>query len=264
MKQKVLLILNSISFLLVLVVNGLAGSGAFFGESVGSVSQELDNLFTPAGYAFSIWGLIYLGLAIFLIFQWYSLIKQKNEDVLVATGSLFFIANLTNVAWILLWINRMPGFAMLAMLVLLATLVAIAFSLRLETWDAPVSVIAFVWWPWTIYLGWIVVATVANAAAWLTSLGWSGGPFSECLWTIIIIGVATLIYLSLIYTRNMREAAMVGVWAFVAIAVKQFDSNPEIATTAIAASAILLIAAGIHGYKNQQTNPFLKWKRGEV
>lgn len=264
MKQTILLILNSFSLILVLVVNGLAESGTLIGGSVGAVSQELDNLFVPAGYAFSIWGLIYLGLTIFLVFQWYSLVKKKDDTILADTGYLFFVANLANVIWIFLWVNRMPGLALLVLLVLLGTLLTVTFSLRLETWDAPVSVIAFVWWPWTIYLGWIVVATVANVAAWLTSLGWSGGPFSESLWVIIILGVATLIYLLLVYTRNMREAALVGIWAFVAIAVKRFESHPEIGMTAIAASAILLIAVGIHGFKNRETNPFLKYKRGEI
>lgn len=258
MTHKTTLILNSISLVLVFIVNGLAGSGAAFGDSVGSVSADLDNLFTPAGYAFSIWGLIYLGLAVFLVFQWYALVKQKNLDVLDATGNLFLIANTANISWILLWISERPGLALLVMLVLLATLVALMFALRLETWDAPFSIIGLVWWPWTIYLGWIVVATAANVSAWLTSLGWKGGPLSESTWAMVVLGVATLVYLLLIYTRNMREAALVGVWAFVAIAVKRFDSHPEVATAAFVASAILILAAGVHGYLNRRTNPLAK------
>jgi len=147
---------------------------------------------------------------------------------------------------------------------LLFSLIMLTIRLRLETWDAPVRIIAFVWWPICIYVGWIIVASVANISVFLVSIGWQGGFISAKIWTIIMIGIATVIYLILIKTRNMREAAVVGIWALAAIAVKQWQVNPEIVIAALAASAILFVAISVHGFKNRKTSPFEKLKRGEI
>ena len=149
------------------------------------------------------------------------------------------------------------------MLVLLLSLIVLTIQLRLEIWDAPVRIIVFVWWPVCIYTGWIIVATVANISAFLVSINWNGGFLSPQIWTIILIAVATAIYLFLISTRNMREAAMTGVWALIAIAVKQWQENQSIVIAAIVAAAILFFAVSVHGYKNRNTSPFKKNTRGE-
>lgn len=263
MKRTILLILNSLSLIAVLVFNGMAGSGQLTGKTIGEISAKYDTLFTPAGYAFAIWGLIYLGLIAFTVFQWVAFFRKSNAEVIDQTGGWFFVANLANIAWLFLWLNEALGWSVIAMLVLLSALIAVMFRLKLETWDAPVRIIAFVWWPWAIYLGWIIVATVANVAAFLTFLGWDGSPLSPQVWTIIVIAVATAIYLLLIQTRNLRESAMVGVWALIAIAVRQGDANLEITIAASVAIAVIMIVALIHGMRNLSTSPFAKLQRGE-
>ena len=263
MKQLSLLLFNTFSLAFALVMNGLAGSGVFGGKSVGDVSEQYDTLFAPAGYAFAIWGLIYLLLIIFVAYQWVTWLKNKEDAELKQTGIWFGVSNLANGFWIVAWLNEAMGISVLLMLVLLVSLIVLTGRLRLEIWDAPVRIIAFVWWPVVFYLGWIIVASVANIAAWLVSIGWSGGFLTPETWTMIMITVAALIYLFLIKTRNMREAALVGVWALIAIAVRQWEQHTGIAIAAIVASGILFIAVSIHGIKNRETSPIEKMKRGE-
>jgi hypothetical protein len=264
MKQMAYLLLNTFTLIFALVMNYLSGTGAFDGKTVGEVSALYENLFTPAGYAFAIWGLIYLLLIAFTGFQWYNWLKNQQDHELNKTGFWFTLANISNGLWIYAWLNSFLGISILLMLLLLISLIVLAFQLRLEIWDAPLRIIVFVWWPISIYLGWITVATVANFSAYFVSIGWDGGFFSEITWTIIMIIVATIIYMLLIYFRNMREAVIVGVWALVAIAVKQWELNTGIVYAAITASAILFLYVAIHGFKNRKTSPLLKIKRGEV
>ncbi|MFW6203300.1 MAG: hypothetical protein ACOC30_03275, partial [Marinilabilia sp.] len=243
-----------------LVMNALSGTGFFEGRTVGEVSAMFENPFTPAGYVFAIWGLIYLLLIAFVVHQWMAWSKGKEEPELRQTGPWFAIANLASGFWILAWLNMHIGLSLVIIFVLLLSLITLTVRLKLELWDAPLRIIAFVWWPVTVYLGWIVVAVVANVTVYLTSIGWEGGFLTEGSWTILVIGVGTIIYLLLVNFRNMREAAIVGIWAFIGIAVRHWDANPAIAWMAIAASLVLLISAGSHAYKNLATLPFVrKW-----
>lgn len=264
MKRISLLFINAITLIFALVMNSLQGSQLFNGTTVGKVSAKYETLFTPAGYAFAIWGVIYLMLIAFVVYQWVAWFKRKEDTELKQTGWWFALGNLANGFWIVAWLNEQMGLSVLLILVLLFSLIMLTIRLRLETWNAPVRIIAFVWWPICIYLGWIIVASVANISVFLVSIGWQGGFISAEIWSVILIVAATLIYLVLIKSRNMREAAVVGIWALVAIAIKQWQLNNEIVIAALAASAILFIAVAVHGYKNRKTSPFEKLKRGEV
>ena len=264
MKRISLLLINTITLIFALVMNSLQGSQVFNGTTVGEVSAKYETLFTPAGYAFAIWGIIYLMLIAFVAYQWFVWFKRKEDTELKQTGWWLALGNLANGFWIVAWLNEQMWLSVLLILVLLFSLIMLTVHLWLETWDAPVRIIAFVWWPICIYVGWIIVATVANISVFLVSIGWQGEFISPEIWTIIMIVAATIIYLILIKTRNMREAAAVGIWALIAIAVKQWQVNQEIVIAALAASAILFIVVSVHGFKNRKTSPFEKLKRGEV
>lgn len=264
MRQKTLLLINTFSLIFALIMNALSGSGFVFQKSVGEVSANYETLVTPAGYAFSIWGIIYLLLIAFVGYQWYVWTKIKNDENLLKTGIWLAIGNVANGLWIAAWLNELLGISVLLILVLLLSLVVLTVKLRLEIWDAPLRIIAFVWWPISIYVGWIVVAAVANISSLLVSVGWNGAFLTPEHWAIIIIAVATGIYLFLIKTRNMREAALVGVWALIAVAVKQWQMNQSVVFAAISGAVILFGAATVHGFRNRETSPFEKLKRGEV
>jgi hypothetical protein len=262
--MKLLLVtLNTITLAAVLIVNYMASAGKINNTTVGEISRRYETLFTPAGYAFSIWGIIYLALIAFVLFTWYALVKKNYDDIIIKCGWFFIISNLANISWIYLWVSDNIGGSVIAILIILISLIILMFRLQLEVTDPPVRIIMFVWWPFAIYLGWIISASVANISAYFISIGWSGEPLSPQLWSITMITAAAAIYLFLIINRNLREAAAVGIWAFIAIAVKQWDNNFEISLTAIILSALLLGVILYKVYLNRATLPFVKLKRGE-
>ncbi len=256
MNRLALLIFTTVTFIGTIYFNYLFSSGAGGRETVGGISQKYDTLITPAGYAFSIWGLIYLMLLSFLIFQWVTYFRKTYQKSIDPTGIWLGIANIMNALWIYTWTSEQLGLSVIVMLVLFLSLLILMFKLRLEIWDAPLDTIAFVWWPICLYLGWIIIALVANISAWLISL--NAFPGFQVEWTIFILLIATIIYLFITWSRNLREAALVGVWAFVAIAHKQIDNESLIAYVAIGLSVVLVISSGIHAFKNKKTLPHTK------
>lgn len=257
------LILNTLSLLVAIVISGIAQTGAINGQTIGQVSNQFNTLITPPGYTFSVWSVIYLALIAHVVFQWVIYFRNKFVEVIDSLGWWFIAANISSTIWTFLWLYEQTGLSVLAMVALLWSLVQIMLRLRLETWDAPVRIIAFVWWPFAIYLGWIVVATITNVAAFLVSVGWSGEPLSSEIWTIIMLIVAAIVYLVLIFKRNLRESAIVGIWAFYGIADKNYNEYPSIAIVAGIMAVILLAISLYKGHKNRYYNPFLKLKRGE-
>lgn len=260
MKPKIFLFVNTLSLLGTLFINYYVGTGTQSGKTIGEVSSQYPTLITPAAYAFSIWGLIYLLLIAFVGYQWYTFLKDRHEDSLIKAGAWFMLANMANGIWVIAWINEALGWSVLIMLVLLIALIILVKRLDLEVWDAPLRIIFFVWWPICVYLGWIILATLTNVAVYLKSQNWLEKTLAPELWAIIAIAIAALIYLFLTYTRNMREAALVGVWGLVAIAFRQWGSNNSVVITALLAAAVLVLYVAYHGYKHKDSSPFVKLK----
>ncbi|HEX6982550.1 MAG TPA: hypothetical protein VF181_07295 [Balneolaceae bacterium] len=255
-KKKTLQIANGIALVSVIIINYLAASGLINGVTVGEVSARYHTYFTPAGYAFSIWSLIYLALFAFAIYQGLSLFSSKKDnDAALKIGWWFVISCLANSLWILTWLYDLITLSVLMMILLLFSLIQIILRTKMELHDAPLKKIAFVWWPFSLYSGWIAVALIANIAAWLTKIGWDGFGISEISWTVIMILAAGAINLAITWTRNMREFALVGVWALVAIAVANWGDVQSIVYTAIIVAALLFISSGIHGFKNRNSFP---------
>ncbi len=261
MKKK-LQISNGIAFVSVLVINYLSNTGKINDTTIGEISGDLNTLFTPAGYAFAIWGLIYLSLIGFIIYQGRSLfMKVRDDEFVIRTGWWFVISCIANGAWVICWLFENTGLSVLCIFLLLFSLLKIVLNNNMERWDAPITVIAFLWWPFVIYSGWVTVASIANVSAWLTKIEWNGFGISESIWTIIMILIAGIINLLVTWNRSMREFAMVGVWALVAIAVANWEENTLIAYTCLAVSIILFLSSSIHGYRNRATNPMIKLKQ---
>lgn len=257
MSRLPLLLLNTLTFIGTIYVNYFFASGAGGQETVGEVSDKYLTLITPAGYAFSIWGLIYLLLLGFLIFQWVEFGRGWKNESLEKSGLWFAGSNVLNGLWIVVWTNEWLGLSVLVIFLLLFCLIQLVIRLRLEIWEAPKTVIFFVWWPICIYIGWITLASVVNAAAVLKSSFLSVDVFSEQIWTGVMMGISVMIYLAMTFKRNMREAALVGVWGLSAIAFRHWDTLPELAVAAVAGAGILLAASSYHAFINRKTSPFL-------
>ncbi|EDM45532.1 hypothetical protein SCB49_06982 [unidentified eubacterium SCB49] len=223
------------------------------------MSGKYDTLFTPAGYAFSIWGLIYLLLFGFVIYQSRSLFTKVRDDAFIErTGWWFILSCIANSAWCYLFVIDSILISTFVIFFMLFCVLQIVIRNAMELWDAPISVIVFLWWPFVIYSGWLTVACIANVTLYLTKIGWDGFGISAETWTLIMIGVATFINLIVTWKRNMREFALVGAWALVAIAVANADGAKSIINTAYVAAGILIASSLIHALKNRATNPVKK------
>ena len=212
---------NVAAFAGVLVVNTLASTVGINGMLTGSVSDGIPNLFVPAGLTFSIWGLIYVLLLLFNVWQF----TQSSSPAVGRVGWLFVLSSAANVGWLLLWHYKLTVLSLAAMLVLLASLIAIYVRLGIgrestaERWFAHV--------PFSVYLGWITVATIANASAVLVTLGWDGFGVAPEVWTIVVMAAAVLITAAALLTRRDAFYALVVAWAFAGIALKRSaDSSP--------------------------------------
>jgi len=252
MKQLFLVLVNTLTLLGALYVNYFFASGAGGQESVGEISDKYKTLITPAGYAFSIWGLIYLMLVGYVGYQWVEYKRGWENGSLDNSGIWFALSNIFNGIWIVVWTNEWIGLSVLVIFLLLFSLIQLVIRLRLEIWDAPKKIIFFVWWPICIYLGWIVLASVINFAVWINNSGILQNLLSPEIWAVIIIGVAVGVYLLLTFSRNMREASLVGAWGLSALAYRHWDSNNLLVIVALLGAAILVISSGYHAYKNRK------------
>lgn len=261
--KKALQIGNGIAAVMTIAMGYLSNTGIFNRNTMASVSAKYQNLFTPAGYAFSIWGLIYLGLLGFVIYYGRSLfINEADQDdkTIEQIGWWFVISCVANSLWVIAWPFDYTLLSVLLMLVLFISLLRIVVLTKMELYDAPLKRILFLWWPFCIYAGWVSVALIANIAAYLTKIGWNGFGLSETFWAITMIMVASIIHIFMIWDRNMREFALVLVWSLIAIAVANQSINPTVVLVSIIMAILVFINSAIHGFMNRKSNPFLQIK----
>ena len=235
-------IINLLATVVTIAVNGLANALPINGQTTGAISDRFAVYFVPAGYVFSIWGLIYLALIAFTIYQ--ILPPQWGDPHLGRIGYLYAAGCAANVLWILLWHFGLFVPTLVVMLVLLSTLIAIYLRLGIggmQYIPSRARPTAAQRWlvhvPFSIYLGWITVATIANATVVLSLLKWGGWGLSAQLWAIIMLLTASAITVLISFSRRDVAYALVIVWAFFGIAVKQAG------TLVVAVPAVLLALA---------------------
>ena len=235
---------NVVAFAFTVLVNGLAGSTTILGGKLtAEISDANPTLITPAGYVFSIWGVIYILLGIFVVFQ--ALPSQTGKDYQGKIGWLFVLSSLLNIVWLFLWQFEYLSLSVVLMFLLLATLIAIYLRLNIGKSVVPLREKLAVHVPFSVYLGWITIASIANVAVTLVSIGWDGFGISQETWTALIIVIALLITLLVIATRKDIAYGLVIIWALLGIAVKQSGNSNivMIAETSAIIAAIALAAS---------------------
>ena len=230
------------AFTVTLAINGLASTTVLNGRTTAQVSDLYSNPFTPAGYVFAIWGIIYALLLVFVIYQ--ALPKQKDKPFQKQIGALFILSSVFNVVWLFLWQYDDVTTSVVLMFALLATLSAIYLRLGIGKSSAPLKEKLCVHLPFSVYLGWITVASIANVAAALVSVGWDGFGLSAETWAIIAMGIALIVTLVVIGVRRDVAYSLVAVWALAGIAVKQ-NTYPTIVLIAEEAIAVILVALAL-------------------
>lgn len=234
-------IINILTLVVMLISNGLATGLPLGGRTTGQISDAFPVLFTPAGYVFSIWGVIYLGLIAFSIYQ--ALPAQKDNPRLKKIGVWFSVSNLLNTAWIFLWQYGFFTITLFVMLALLASLIIIYLKLSPAQKTANSAENWLVNVPFSIYLGWISVATIANFSVTLYNLGWTGGGIPQTVWAALVIAVGAALGIYMALREHQTAYPLVLVWAFLGIVVKQ--SAFASVVTAASVGAFLVMAAAI-------------------
>ena len=224
--------------LLTIILNVLANALPFNGQGTGEISDRFSILFVPAGYVFSIWGLIYIGMILFTAYQ--ALNSQRENSLIDKIAPAYWIANMANNVWLFLWHWEFFPLTLIAMLTILVSLISL--YRQFDKTDSPLtpSEVWLVKIPFSIYLGWISVATIANISQVLFFTGWNGFGLSPEIWTVIMLAVgAGLGILMLLRERDFAYAAVL-IWAFIGIAAKQAD-NPIIVYSAWTAAGLIIL-----------------------
>lgn len=232
------------------VVNALSNLYPLNGQSIGDLSNTLFRSvqIIPANYAFSIWGIIYLGLFAYGVYQ--ASPERSSDRLLQAINAPLIVSSLAQIVWVLLFLSRQFWWSVLAMAAILIPLILIYQRLwadrgsltRQEQWLVRI--------PLTIYLAWISVATIVNVASALYNSGWDGFGLNDTVWTVIMLIVGTAIASILAAQRSDLPFVAVFIWAFMAIAVRQFDQW-LIVVVAIACS-IVMAACLVLGERKRQ------------
>ncbi len=226
-------VLVVVSLLTVVLINALANILPINGQTTGEISNRLPVLFTPAGYVFSIWGLIYALLTIWIIGLW----KNRRDSLFDRRSLLFILSSLFNITWILSWHYEYFIWTIVFMIGLLFTLALLYRTYSIHdnrmTGRLPIS----------IYLGWVSVATIANISYVLTYYQWSGWGLSDSLWAVIMLTIGTALALHIRFHYFDIVYPLVFMWAFIGIAGQNGFEELLVMTASLFLSAVLL--AGI-------------------
>lgn len=247
-------LVNALAFVGVFTMNVLSNLLPFNGRTVGEISDLLTSYITPAGYTFSIWGLIYLSLLGYVVYQ---LLPNKRQAPFQAKIGWFFVASsIFNSGWLLAWHYGYYGLSIVLMVSLLISLIAIFRRLRIGRANPqrPWQTRLFVEFPFSIYLGWITVATIVNVASVVNFWGWDGFGIAEPVWSAIMIATAVLVAAWVLYNRMAISYAGVLIWALFGIRA----AYPDVAVVAnsTVAAAILIAAIALFGaWRSRQQQP---------
>jgi hypothetical protein len=235
-------IANALSVVIALTVNILASTLPLNGQNTGEISDRFPVYFVPAGYVFAIWSIIFIGWIAFAIYQFQP--AQKENPRLQNLGYVFAISGLFNAAWLVCWHYNWFGLSVLVMLTLLVLLIVSYLKLNVgltpiktaERWNVDV--------PFSIYLGWISVATVANISSWLYFVNWNGFGIAPQTWAVVMIAIASVLGLLMTITRRDSGYVFVLAWAFAGIAVKQ--AGVPLVANAAWGGAVLALGLAIY------------------
>jgi hypothetical protein len=232
-------VLNAAMLALVLWANAMAGAGTISGESIGLIANRHASYFLPADYVFGIWGLIYLSLIVFVVYQ--ALPARRASPTMDRIGWAWMVSGLLNVAWVVAFSFSRFGAALLIMVGLLASLVWIHERIGVDRVDLGRGDRLFIAYPFTLYLAWICVALIANTAQLLTYLEWDGLGISGPMWSAIMMAVTATLAAFVVFLRGSWIFPFVMWWAFIGIA-NRFGDILLIVSTAYAATVLGFVA----------------------
>jgi len=241
-------ILNLLGFLGTVVVNALATILPINNITTGELSDLYPNLFVPTGLTFAIWGLIYVLLGIFVIYPLIPSVRRDPQkvDFVRRIGPLFFISCLANIGWIFAWHYKIVPLSVVLMLILLGSLLAIYVRLNIGKSEATRAGKYLVHLPFSVYLGWITIATIANVTALLVNINWNTWGLGEQFWAVAVIVVGIAIALSVLFSRRDIFYCFVVDWALLGILLKRLAvTTPAQSVVVVTIVGLALITGGV-------------------
>ena len=218
-----------------LILNGLAGAGILFGVQTGEVSDSIPTGVTPAGWAFGIWSVIFVGVLVFGIWQARPAARTARYDALAVP---FILANVLNWLWQVPWSLRLFGLAAVVIVGILASLAWLYVRLdrmgmsTAERWALGV--------PIALFLAWLCVATPLNVTVALAAAGWTGGT----IWPPLLVLVVAAVGVALLRQTGDVAFALVLVWAYAAIYARNGAGDPVL-TGALAGGVVAFVVATV-------------------
>jgi translocator protein len=232
-----------------IAVNLLANALPLNNLTTGEISNRFQVYFVPAGYVFSIWGLIYLALIAYAVYR--LLPGQRHHERLDRIDGLFVISCLANISWLFLWHYQQFWWTLVAMAVLLSSLVLIYRRLDIGRGKVGRGERWLVHAPFSLYLGWVSVATIANVSTVLVYAGWGGWGISPVLWAVIMLTIVVILSAWVSFKRADVIYSLVLIWAFIGIAVKQAATAPVSNSAWVAAVLTAALIAAGWGYRRR-------------
>jgi len=251
-------IINAIAYVVMVTVNVLANTIPINGITAGEVSALYPNLFAPASITFSIWGVIYLLLGLFILYS-FGVFKGKtgySDDAVKRIGFAFVISSLANVAWIFAWHYQKIGLSLILMMIIFVSLL-ISYK-RIYSKELTLKEDIFVGVPFSVYFAWITIALIANVTTYLVSIGWNGFNIAEPIWMILIVIVGLLISVAVIRKYNDIAYGIVIIWAYIGILIKHVSEDEfageykGVIVTVIISIIILAVATIVQVFKSDK------------
>ena len=231
---------NILAFSLTIALNVMATRLPLGGQTPPEIAAKYPSLFTPAGFTFSIWGLIYLGLALYVVYQ--ALPAQRSNACLAKISTLFKLSCVANGSWLLAWHYDFMLLSVVIMLCILATLIAIYRVLDKEKLRARPTEKLLIHLPFRVYTAWISVATIANISTVQNALGWDDIGTDSITWTLIKLALAGAIGASVVARKADLAFVLVIAWAAFGISQKQV-ATPEVSGAALTLCIMAVLLA---------------------
>lgn len=238
---------NIVALAFALIANFLVGAQALGTPAIGDISDTYATYLTPAGYAFSIWSVIYVWLLVVVWYQARDIFWPKENNTLPQTiGPWLVVASIANGAWTYVFVQEAVGFSVIILLALTASLYVLLWRLGVAVVTPTLRTLLCLWWPLSIYAGWVTVASVVNVASWLDSLSLAPSAVMAGASLVLLAGVLIV----LLVRRNVRELVLACVWGVVAIGVRQWslEEGAPVALVAFGVATALVVAVAAHGY----------------
>lgn len=240
MYRSYILFLNLLSLSLTIGANYFFNTGVLNGNTMKTIAERYKNYFTPADYAFSIWGVIYLSLIIHLIYSIYLFKnKKKEQSIIDKFGLLFFGSNILNCLWVYFWLTDEIGVCLIILMLLLIVLVRVITSLYNDHKTLTIHNM-FIMTPFSIYSGWVCVAFIANAAVFIRKYNLEHYFINETAWTITLLIASAVMFIVTSWKYKTVSFGLTGVWGISAVVFSNFNNQFCISISAILAAIAVL------------------------